>query len=364
VWHNTHEFQRQLVCPSIHNNLISSLPKKPNEEEAIMDEVKKKPSFGLIFHPRFSPARLADYARRAEAAGFNELWLWDDCFLPGAFTSAAIALSATNQLKVGIGLLPVTAYNPLFVAMEITTLELAFPGRIMPGFGHGVAAWMAQINAASKSSMKALRETVVAVRQLLSGELVTTRGEQVCLEGVQMQVTPVQIPPLFIGAMRERSLKLAGNVGDGTILTGMSSPAYIRWALDQIHAGMAEAGRSHHRVVTYLDVKVNRDGAAARAAARQALIERSPWADVQVDALGIGPDVARFFQDLPITDAARKIPDEWLDNFAAAGTPEQAGDSIRRVVEAGADAVIFQPLNGDPDCLDEYIRYLMPHLRS
>src|SRR5512137_585369 len=155
------------------------------------------PSLGVIFHPKFPPETLADYARRAESAGFNELWLWDDCFLPGAFTSAAIALAATHRLKVGIGLLPATAYNPLFAAMEITTLARAFPGRIMPGFGHGVGTWMTQIGAAPKSSLKALAETVAAVRRLLGGEMVTAHGEQVNLEQVQMQLTPAEVPPLY-----------------------------------------------------------------------------------------------------------------------------------------------------------------------
>src|SRR5512147_1561363 len=108
------------------------------------------PALGVIFHPRFPPETLIDYARRAENAGFNELWLWDDCFLPGAFTAAAIALSATHTLKVGIGLLPAPVYNPLFAAMEITTLARAFPDRFIPGFGHGVGSWMTQIGAAAK----------------------------------------------------------------------------------------------------------------------------------------------------------------------------------------------------------------------
>ncbi len=322
-----------------------------------------EPAIGVIFHPTFPPETLGDYARRAEAAGFDELWLWDDCFLPGALTSAAIALAATQRLKVGIGLLPATAYNPLFAAMEITTLARAFPGRILPGFGHGVGTWMAQIGAAPKSSMRALAETVAAVRRLLGGESVTTHGEQVKLDHVQMQVTPAYLPPLYIGAMRERSLRLAGRMGDGTILTGMSSPAYVRWASEHIHAGMAEAGRADHRIVVYLDVKVNRDGDAARAAVRRSLAARLPWADVQLNVLGIAAEVAAFIQARDSDEVARHMPDVWVDAFAAAGTPDQAADAVRRWMAAGADTVVLQPLSGDPDCLDEYIRYLMPRLK-
>jgi alkanesulfonate monooxygenase SsuD/methylene tetrahydromethanopterin reductase-like flavin-dependent oxidoreductase (luciferase family) len=326
-----------------------------------MDKIRSEPTIGVIFHPRFPPETLADYARRSEAAGFDELWLWDDCFLPGAFTSAAIALSATQRIKVGIGLLPATACNPLFAAMEITTLARAFPGRILPGFGHGVGAWMAQIGAAPKSSLKTLQEVVTAVRQLLSGEMVTFHGDQVNLDQVQMQLTPGVVPQLYIGAMREKSLELAGRMGDGTILTGMSSPAYVRWALDHIHTGMTETGRSHHRVVVYLDVKVNPDGRAARAAARLALAERMPWADIQLNASGIAPQAADFFKS-DVHEAAHKMPDDWVDIFSGAGTPQQAADAVQRLVYAGADSIVFQPLNGDPDCLDEYIRYLLPYL--
>jgi alkanesulfonate monooxygenase SsuD/methylene tetrahydromethanopterin reductase-like flavin-dependent oxidoreductase (luciferase family) len=325
-----------------------------------MDDTRSRPAIGVIFHPKFAPDTLADYARRAEAAGFEELWLWDDCFLPGALTSAAIALSATRQIKVGIGLMPATVYNPLFAAMEITTLALAFPDRILPGFGHGVGSWMTQIGAAPKSSLKALEETVTAVRRLLGGENVTTQGSQVRLDQVQMQLTPAHVPPLYIGAMREKSLQLAGRVGDGSILTGMSSPAYVRWALGHIRAGMAEAGRSQHRTIVYLDVKVNRDGQAARSAARQALARRLPWSDVHLNPSGIAAEVASFLEKHTRDEAAQQMPDEWVDTFSAAGTPDQAANAVQRWVDAGADSIVFQPLNGDPDCLDEYIRFLMP----
>lgn len=321
-----------------------------------------EPSLGVIFHPKLPPETLRDFARRAESGGFDELWLWDDCFLPGAFTSAAIALSATKKLRVGIGLLPATAYNPLFVAMEITTLARAFPGRFMPGFGHGVGVWMEQIGAAPESSLKNLAATVSVVRRLLGGEEVTAHVDRVNLDQVRMQTTPEEMPQLYVGAMREKSLQLAGRVGDGTILTGMSSPEYIRWACGHIQSGMAQAARSQQRLVVYLDVKVSPDGSMVRAAARRSLAKRWPWAGVQLEASGLAAEVAAFVRARGVEGLAREMPDEWLDAFAASGTPEQVLDGIRGRHTAGADSLVFQPLDGDPNCLDEYIRYLMPYM--
>src|SRR5262245_480036 len=149
-----------------------------------------KPSIGVIFHPRFPPETLVDYARRAEAGGFDELWLWEDCFFAGALTQAATALAATERLQVGIEILPATVRNPLFSSMELTTLAPLYPGRFMPGFGHGLNSWMKQIGASPKSSMKALEEMVNAVRALLSAESVTVHGDHVHLENVKMELTP------------------------------------------------------------------------------------------------------------------------------------------------------------------------------
>ena len=328
-----------------------------------MIEVLSRPALGVIFHPGFPPESLAAYARRAESAGFDELWLWDDCFLAGALTSAAIALSATDHLKVGIGLVPATTINPLFAAMELTTLARAFPGRILPGFGHGLASWMTQIGAAPTSSLTSLRETVTAVRQLLRGEMVTMQGEQVKLDKVQMHLTPTSIPPLYVGAIREKTLRLAGRVGDGTIMPAMSSLAYIRWAREHIRAGMAEAGRTQHRVVVYLDVKVSPDGEMARAAARQSLAEWLPWNDAHMDTLGITSDVAALLEKHGADGFAQHMPDAWLDAMTAAGTPDQAMQSLERFMAIGVDSLVLQPLNGDPDGLDEYIRYLIPALK-
>ena len=34
-------------------------------------------------------------------------------------------------------------------------------------------------------------------------------------------------------------------------------------------------------------------------------------------------------------------------------------ESIQRLTDAGADSIVFQPLDGDEDCLEEYIQNLI-----
>ncbi len=323
-----------------------------------------KPSIGVIFHPTFPPETLVDFAHKAEAAGFDEIWLWEDSFWAGALTSAATMLAATSRVKVGIGLMPATVRNPLFFAMEITTLARLYPGRFLPGFGHGVDSWLKQIGAAPKSTMKALEETVNAVRALLLGENVTMLGDYVHLENVQMKVTPKQQPPLYIGAMREKTMQLAGRAGDGTILTEMSSPAYVRWAREHINTGMAESGRKDNKVVVFTYAKVGTDSQQARQPIRKILAETLTWAKPHLTPLGIADEAAQLFNQYGPEKAAEQIPEAWLDELSASGTPQQAAATITRLGEAGADSVILLPPKGDPACLDEYITYLMPLLKQ
>jgi alkanesulfonate monooxygenase SsuD/methylene tetrahydromethanopterin reductase-like flavin-dependent oxidoreductase (luciferase family) len=104
--------------------------------------------FGVVFRPDFSPATLRQTAAAVDAAGIDELWLWEDCFLQGGIAAATAALAATDTLTVGIGVLPAPLRTVVTTAMEIASLEAMFPGRIRVGIGHGVQDWMRQAGAA------------------------------------------------------------------------------------------------------------------------------------------------------------------------------------------------------------------------
>ena len=150
---------------------------------------------GIVIRPELDPEGLAGHARAAEAAGFAELWLWEDCFLAGGIAAAATALAATERIAVGLGIMPAPVRNAAFAAMEIAALARLHPGRFHAGLGHGVGEWMHQVGAKPASQLAQLEEMVAAVRALLAGETVTTEGRYVRLRGVALGHPPAAAPP-------------------------------------------------------------------------------------------------------------------------------------------------------------------------
>ena len=269
---------------------------------------------GAIFLPDLPPERLRDYAQAAEAAGIEELWLWEDCFREGAFSSAAAALAWTERLRIGIGISPMPLRNVAIAAMEIATVERMFPGRLIPGVGHGVLSWMGQVGARVASPLTLMREYVPALRALLAGETVTTSGRYVNLDGVKLDWPPDVPPPIVAAGEGPKTLTLTGEVADGTVVTGGTTVAQVAAARELIDQGRAAAGRTGpHEIVVYVAVAFGSD-AAARAA-------------VQLEDWGKPGETDRIL----------------------VGEVQQVAAGVAEFFDAGADAVILQPLHGDAE---------------
>jgi alkanesulfonate monooxygenase SsuD/methylene tetrahydromethanopterin reductase-like flavin-dependent oxidoreductase (luciferase family) len=268
---------------------------------------------GAVFLPQLPPERLRDVARAADEAGLEELWLWEDCFSESGVASAAAALAWTQRVRVGIGLLPVPLRNVALTAMEVATLHRLFPMRVRVGVGHGVQDWMSQVGARVESPITLLREHVTALRALLRGEQVTTEGRYVRLAKVALDWPPATAPALLAGAEGPRSLRLSGEVADGTILTAGTTPDGVREARRLIEEGRVAAGRGEPHPITVYVPAATGPGAARR---------------LRADL--------RWWRGDP-TEAG------------VAGDAEMLADAVRRWADAGADTVVLQPTADDPD---------------
>ncbi|GAA1752495.1 LLM class flavin-dependent oxidoreductase [Agromyces humatus] len=281
------------------------------------------PRIGAIFQPAFPPERLRAVVDAAEQGGVPELWLWEDCFQESAFATASAALAWTERLRVGIGVVPMPLRNVAITAMEVATIARMFPGRLLPGVGHGVQRWMSQTGSRVASPLTLMQEYAPALRRLLAGEEVTTDGRYVKLDRVRLDWPPAVVPPLYAAGEGPKTLHLTGEVADGTVLTGGTTVERAAQAVATIAAGRSAAGREgRNEVVVYLPAAFGRADAEARMAR-----ELTIW----------------------------NMPDD--QRLAAVGDASAVADVAARFFAVGVDAVVLQPTSDEPD-LEGFLRHV------
>jgi alkanesulfonate monooxygenase SsuD/methylene tetrahydromethanopterin reductase-like flavin-dependent oxidoreductase (luciferase family) len=252
------------------------------------------PTLAPIFLPDQPPEQVIPVATAAEAAGLDELWVFEDCFSESGIATASAMLAVTSELSVGIGLLPVPLRNVALTAMELATLAGMFPGRLTAGVGHGVQEWMGQVGARVESPMTLLREYTIALYALLHGQTVTRHGRYVHLDDVTLDWPPQAVPPLLMGAVGPRSLALAGEVSDGVIITGGRPLAEVADAIEYYRQSRVAARPSagNGRVVAFTSASADTpaaDVAAVVKAIAAAGVDCVAVSDVEEDG-----DLERF----------------------------------------------------------------------
>ncbi|MGX1272107.1 LLM class flavin-dependent oxidoreductase [Streptomyces phaeoluteigriseus] len=283
---------------------------------------------GAIFRPQLPPERLRTVAQLADATGLDELWVFEDCFREAGISAAAAALAWTERVRVGVGLLPVPLRNVAVTAMEAATLHRMFPGRVTLGIGHGVQDWMGQVGARPASPLTLLREYTLALRGLLNGERITTQGRYVTLNDVALDWPPPGGAEVLVGGIGPRTLRLSGEVADGTVLNEAFSPDGVREARKLVREGRAAAGRdaASHKLVVYLFAATGEDAAA------------------------------RLRREL-VTTGLTDVP-----GLGVAGDAAEVAERVQRYAEAGADTVVLLPTADEPDP-EGFIRFVGDDVR-
>ncbi|WP_345563357.1 LLM class flavin-dependent oxidoreductase [Streptomyces plumbiresistens] len=271
---------------------------------------------GVMYDRDWAPEGLPGFARQAEALGVDDLWVVEDLGWNGGVSAAAVALGATERLRVGIGITPAPLRSPALLAMELATLARVFPGRLVAGIGHGVREWMVSVGVAPSSPLALLEETITSVRALLRGERVELAGREVRLDGIQLVHPPAEVPPVVAGVVRSRSLELSGRVADGTLIAEGHGPR----DLENTRALTAKGGATADHTLTVLSFC----------------------------CVGEDPDqVARTLH--PVTEGHGT----WLGRpqeevFTVSGRPAQAAAHVRELAAAGADTVVLRVIGPEP----------------
>lgn len=323
------------------------------------------PAVGALLGSHLSPSELPALARVAERSGFDELWVTEDLWYSSAMVMAGALLSATETIPVGIGIVSAVTRHASIQALDFGTLERLYPGRVRPGIGLGLPAWLDQMDLRPRSMLGAVRETVEIVRGLLAGEVVDREGVHVA-RGISLEHPPPVPPPIYVAATGERSLRQAGEIADGIVLSVLAGSTYVRWARDLVDAGAESAGRPRPRVVTFAFCAVDDDPAKARAAMRPVVgfsltVGSNPMTEVQ----GIDDEVCALLAQ-GADHLCEAMPDAWIDELSVCGTPDDCAARIKQLCEAGTDSVILMPASADVarETLARVSADVLPRLRG
>jgi 5,10-methylenetetrahydromethanopterin reductase len=246
------------------------------------------------------------------------------------------------------------------IAMEAGALDEASGGRLR--LGMGAALWtlraFGEDDDRTRRPLAAMIEAIRVVKSMLAGE-----------DGVDGEIFRVRADarldfeprrrkvPVYVGAVNRKMIEAAGAWADGVYLGAITSPGYVKWA----RARMTEGARSNGRHEDGLDMcaniltSVSRDAKAARDACRQVLTYYL-WRvePVVYETSGADPDAVAFVRSSVPEDGldsvAERLPDELIDVFAAAGTPDTVMEKLREFEEAGLKGLLAWYVFGpDPD---------------
>ena len=281
---------------------------------------------GAMIMRDIAPEDVAPLAAAA-APGLDELWVIEDLNWAGGISQLTAVLDATdNDMSgrplIGHGIAPAPFRNPAALAMEWATVARMHPGRVIGGIGHGVPGWMRQLGESVESPLTLLRETIEVTREILAGTRVTYEGRYVDIADVELVFPPKEPVPVVAGVTGPKSLRLAGEVADGTVIAEGFGPDRLLEARTLIDEGRAAAGRT--------------------------------------DAHHVSVFTGFYCGDVNLLPPP---PPDVPDGFAAvAPDPSAVADDLQAIIDAGADSLVIVPFGPDLDQIRLFADEIVPLL--
>jgi probable F420-dependent oxidoreductase len=255
---------------------------------------------------------LIAFARRAEALGYDSLWVSDHVVVPWRITSrypynasgdfplppagdfleplTALALVAgvTDRVALGTSVLVLPHRHPVLAAKMLATLDHLAPGRVICGAGVG---WMREeielLGAAPYARRGAWSDEAIAVmRACWSDERAAFAGDFFRFEAVGCRPRPAHgTIPIWIGGHTDRALRRVVELGDGWH-AAFPRRDDMAEALTRLRGACAKAGRDPASLTISA-----RMGLSAKQPAAGTLAEVRALRDLGVDHLILEPGV-------------------------------------------------------------------------
>ena len=281
------------------------------------------------------PEQLRNVAQRAEALGYDHVWVSDHIILPKKVDSfypyaedgvatfkpdepyyeplAALNFIAgcTQRVRLGTHVLIIPYRNPVLTAKILSTLDVLSGGRVIVGAGVG---WMEEEFQAMgldtyKDRGAVTDEYLQVYKELWTKEDASFDGKYYQISDTGFEPKPVQKPhpPVWIGGHSGPAVRRAAKYGDGWMPIGLRPPAILEpeelaGKIARLRKLTVEAGRAEDAVALTFSTGVVFNDAAGNSRA---------WMQGNPDQ--IASDL-RQYQDLGVSN--------FIVNFQGGTVPE------------------------------------------
>jgi 5,10-methylenetetrahydromethanopterin reductase len=316
-----------------------------------------------------------ELARYMEERGFSEIWQGDNRLARDCIVLMSAFLTHTRKLKVGSGVLPIWTRNPAVIAASFSSMwelggKVGGEGRVLLGLGAWWEPIASRVGVQMSKPLKAMRENVESIRQLLTMETVTYQGEFVNLENVSLDVvygdTSPRDIPIYLGATGPKMLELAGEICDGVCLNYGVSVDYVKRAIGLVEKGAKKAGKELADIdlpeLMVVSMSDEDPDAALHAGKKLAAYYFATEPHI-MKASGVDEEIAdkaKALMGWPATEedyerASAVIPEEIVRDIMAVGTAEDCRRKVKEYLDAGVTCPILYPLRGNiKDVIDAF----------
>ena len=201
------------------------------------------------------PKELVRYAISAEQAGFDfevssdhfSPWLVSQGHAPNAWTLLGAVAHATERVDLYTYVTcPTMRYHPAVVAQQAATLQILADGRFTLGVGSGENLNEHVVGRGWPTVQRRhdmLREAIVIIRQLLSGDLVDHKGEYFQVDSARIWDVPDDPVTIGVAVSGQRSLDAFATVSDHMIAVEPDAKLVDGWHSARQATGLPGGGR-------------------------------------------------------------------------------------------------------------------------
>ena len=316
---------------------------------------------------------LIEYARLAESAGFEAVWL-TDFYNRDAFVRMGMVAQGTERIGVASGIAYAFARSPVLTAAAAADIDEISGGRTIIGLGTGTKRMQESwYGLTFESPAPKAAEVVRLLRALWSAP----GGRPFKFEGrfyniaIDLFGRPGRVResiPVYLAGVNKIMVRTAAEVADGLVGHPLYSRRYIaevvRPAVDEgLRRGETRTLDSFD-LAGYVITSIADDPEVARAEARRqiafyataytynAILDLHGWASE-------GQAIRDAFRKFDVAAMSAAVSDEMLDAIAVTGTPDQCREQLARYDGLLDHALLYPPsFATHPDRVKENYRLI------